>query len=192
MVTGLGDYCGTLTLEFAITKRNLTEAAVLVDPQRYTGSALTPKPTSVTILKRDGTTPLDLIEGLDYELSYRDNVGPGAATMVLTALEDSNLTGTIEVPFVIVKEEQARREEERVPQQAASSTGSKGAGGTQGGATSSQQVGGQLIRTSRSLPKTSDATTLPLVALAVAGVALVLLGLMHKDGSRPLSERHQG
>lgn len=58
---------------------SLANAKVTVASQTYTGSALTPKPT-VTL---DGAT---LALDTDYEVSYRDNVNAGMATLVVTGI----------------------------------------------------------------------------------------------------------
>ena len=55
---------------------DISEAAVTVGRQRYTGKAVEPKPT-VTL---GGAV---LAEGTDYELSYEDNVGIGTATVTV-------------------------------------------------------------------------------------------------------------
>ncbi|MBR5336680.1 MAG: hypothetical protein IK152_01720, partial [Lachnospiraceae bacterium] len=65
----------------------------------YTGSALTQNP-KVTV---DGTV---LSEGVDYTLSYANNVNVGTATMTITGIGD--YTGTKDVPFKILKASQAK------------------------------------------------------------------------------------
>ena len=81
---------GTLT----IVPKSLDD--VTVDPigkQLYTGKGLRPKPRL-----RNGNT--ELIEGLDYTLSYRGNVGPGRGEIIVTG--KGNYTGERTIPFDIV------------------------------------------------------------------------------------------
>ncbi|MCR5503949.1 MAG: InlB B-repeat-containing protein [Lachnospiraceae bacterium] len=45
----------------------------------------------------------ELSEGIDYEISFRNNIKPGTATMILTALEDGDYAGMKKQTFLIKK-----------------------------------------------------------------------------------------
>ena len=92
IVTGKGNYTGTITKTFAIAKRSISGATVSVATQTYTGKALTPKPT----VKVGSIT---LREGTDYTLSYASNVNVGTATVTITG--KGNYTGTRTATFKI-------------------------------------------------------------------------------------------
>ena len=92
IVTGKGNYTGTITKTFAIAKRSISGATVSVATQTYTGKALTPKLT----VKVGSIT---LREGTDYTLSYASNVNVGTATVTITG--KGNYTGTRTATFKI-------------------------------------------------------------------------------------------
>ena len=95
MVTGLGNFGGELRLDFVIFEREELTGAVIdpIEDQVYTGSELTPK---VTV--RLGETVLRL--GLDYGLSYANNVNAGTATVTVTG--NGAYQGTATANFTIV------------------------------------------------------------------------------------------
>ena len=92
IVTGKGNYTGTVTRTFTIIQRSISSATVSVATQTYTGSALTPKPT----VKVGSTT---LREGADYSLSYKNNTNVGTATVTITG--KGNYTDTRPATFRI-------------------------------------------------------------------------------------------
>ena len=72
---------------------SLTNAVVMnLNTQTYSGQAITPKPTVVI----DGKT---LVEGTDYQLSYKNNTNAGTATVTITG--KGNYQGTKEATFRI-------------------------------------------------------------------------------------------
>ena len=73
-------------------KVSISDADVTVAAATYTGKALEPAVT-VTL---GGRT---LVAGTDYTLSYKDNVGPGTATVTVTG--KGNFTGSKSVSFAI-------------------------------------------------------------------------------------------
>lgn len=76
----------------------LTASTITVDPvadQTYTGFAITPKP----VVKDAGDT---LEEGVDYTLSYSDNVEEGTATIIITGM--GGYSGTITATFTITEQ----------------------------------------------------------------------------------------
>jgi len=94
-LTGTGNYSGTKEVTFSITKRNISNVTVAaIETCYYDGAEKTPTP-EVT----DGD--LTLVEGTDFEYSYRDNINAGTATLVLTGI--GNYGGTKEVAFTIIK-----------------------------------------------------------------------------------------
>ena len=86
---------GTLTIKPA----DLSAAQVSVDDQTYTGAPLTPTPT-VTL---GGAT---LAEGVDYTVSYQDNIEVGIATIAITGV--GNYVGQAVGRFAISSEEPAK------------------------------------------------------------------------------------
>lgn len=96
IITGTGNYTGTLVKNFTITPKALTDGMVsAIADQPYTDSAVTP---GVTVL--DGETAL--VEGKDYTVSYSDNTNVGTATATVTGT--GNYTGTVSKTFRITNE----------------------------------------------------------------------------------------
>lgn len=82
-------------LQFTINKLNLVDVTVSdVRDYKYTGEEITP---SVT-LTYDGYT---LKEGVDYNLTYKDNKNPGTATIVLEGI--NNCEGVVTKDFEITQ-----------------------------------------------------------------------------------------
>lgn len=82
MVTGIHDYKSERIVNFDIipVRRDIANATVdSINDIEYTGKAITPNLT----IKYDGT---ELIEGQDYQLSYKDNVKVGQAKIVITGI----------------------------------------------------------------------------------------------------------
>lgn len=102
ILTGKGRYTGTLRISFEIQKPEEPKKSIrdaIADPipvQEYTGRSIRPR---VTV--RDGAAILT--EHVDYVLSYKNNVEPGQAMVVLTGLGE--YTGTKEVSFEIISPE---------------------------------------------------------------------------------------
>ena len=83
-------------VNFTIVTKNIDEVTVApVADQPYTGEAVTPKLT-VT----DGAK--NLVEGVDYSVTYSENVNSGTATAKVTGL--GNYSGSASVSFVISEE----------------------------------------------------------------------------------------
>ena len=77
-VTGRGNYSGTKTTTFRIIGKDISNTTVnSIDTQRYTGDEIRP---SVTV--KIGTTVLQ--RNVDYTLTYRDNVEPGTASILIS------------------------------------------------------------------------------------------------------------
>lgn len=97
--TGIGAYTGTLTTTFDISAADLRQASVMMPNLVYTGSALTPQPTSVTY-GTDGIT-YALEQGVDYRIAgYTDNTDVGDATIVLQGM--GNFTGMLIADWKVV------------------------------------------------------------------------------------------
>ncbi len=93
-VTGRGNYSGTLTKTFTITKRSLDSMSLSYTSAVYTGSALTP----VVTVKANGKT---LTAGTDYTVSCSENTNAGTAAVTVTG--KGNYSGTLTKTFTITK-----------------------------------------------------------------------------------------
>jgi|GEM_PF-6914087 len=98
-VTGIGNYAGTKTLNFTITesqpqKISVADCTITLDKTVYTYDGSAKKPL-VTV--KHGTTIL--LNGLDYLVSYSNNINAGTATATITGI--GNYTGTASKTFVI-------------------------------------------------------------------------------------------
>ena len=94
-LTGKGNFSGTRTETFTITRAPISKATVgSVASRTYTGKAIKPAPT----VKRGTTT---LKKDTHYTLSYANNTKVGTATITITG--KGNYTGTKKVTFKVVK-----------------------------------------------------------------------------------------
>ena len=107
IVTGTNAYAGsTGTVTFKIQKPNIGTAdyAGKVTARRYTGKAVTPKPSLYVKLAGYGWVTLE--EGSEYEVvSYANNVEVGQATMTIKGI--GYFTGTATMEFSIVERQGA-------------------------------------------------------------------------------------
>lgn len=94
-IKGKGNFCGERTVQLQITGSNLLSKAKVskIAEQAYTGKEIKPEFTVSY-----GSTVLT--KGVDYTVSYRDNISAGSATVVLTG--KGNYTGEKKVTFKIV------------------------------------------------------------------------------------------
>lgn len=95
VLTGMGNYAGTRSVDFTIyAPVDLSAAAVIepIPPQTYTGSALTP---AVTVRVGEQT----LTEGWDYTVAYANNTNVGEATVTVTGRGD--YSGTASAVFTV-------------------------------------------------------------------------------------------
>ena len=97
-IAGKGIYAGELSYSFAIAPAGITADMISGVPSKMeaTGGQLMPEPT-VTF------NGVKLAEGKDYAVSYGENVGPGAGTVTVAAVEGGNFTGSVTVEFDIEK-----------------------------------------------------------------------------------------
>lgn len=94
-VTGIGNYSGSRSFNFKITKAKLSSATITgIKNKVHTGSA---RKLSLKV-KLEGTT---LKSGKDYTVSYKNNVNFGKATVTIKA-KGSRVSGTVKKTFNIV------------------------------------------------------------------------------------------
>ena len=92
VICGIGEYSGTMCVDFSITW-DISDATVTgVEDKDYTGSAITQKPTVYKFRVLD--------EGTDYTVSYENNTNVGTATMIITG--NGHYSGTKRVNFDIL------------------------------------------------------------------------------------------
>ena len=93
-VTGKGNYSGTITKQFAINPKALTDAMVTLSASSFTYNGSNQKPT-VTV--KDGTT--SLIENTDFTLTNAGGTAKGNYDITVTG--KGNYSGTITKQFAI-------------------------------------------------------------------------------------------
>ena len=94
-VTGRGNYTGTKTSTFRIIGKDLSNTKVSsIDTQRYTGEEIRP---AVTV--KIGSVTLQ--RNVDYTLTYRDNIRPGTASILITGA--GSYSGSKTVTFKIAQ-----------------------------------------------------------------------------------------
>lgn len=96
VVSGKGDYTGTVTKEFTITVKDLSQCTVMLSKSSYTYDGKAKEPT-VTV--KDGSRIL--AQNTDYIVSYSNNVNTGTAKVTVTGKE--NYKGTVTKEFTITK-----------------------------------------------------------------------------------------
>lgn len=94
--TANGNYTGTVSAPTGMTPAELTQPVVegLVESYEYTGNTIEPK---VTVM--NGETVL--VEGVDYTVTYSDNVEAGVGTVLITFI--GNYSGTLTLTFEIIE-----------------------------------------------------------------------------------------
>lgn len=93
-ITGEGDYTGTVETSFVILPADLANATVDMIPDHVrTGYPIEPDP----VVKLDGRT---LVKGVDYEVSYSENVNEGTATLMVKGI--GNCAGDTHATFQII------------------------------------------------------------------------------------------
>ena len=93
-ITGAGDYTGTVETSFVILPADLANATVDMIPDHVrTGYPIEPDP----VVKLDGRT---LVKGVDYEVSYSENVNEGTATLMVKGI--GNCAGDTHAAFQII------------------------------------------------------------------------------------------
>lgn len=99
-IEGIGRYNGTVTKSFKIGIKNIAKCSVSLSGTSftYTGSAINP---SVTVRVSSQNT-VKLRNGVDYTVTYANNIEPGKATVTIRA-KGSNYTGSIVKNYTIAK-----------------------------------------------------------------------------------------
>lgn len=92
IITGKGNYTGTVTKHFTINPRSISATKTSVGNVAYTGKALKP---SVTITYNNKS----LVLGQDVTVTYKNNVNLGTANVILTG--KGNFTGSKTITFTI-------------------------------------------------------------------------------------------
>ena len=100
IVKGKGNFTGTLTTTFKINKLKLSTATITLSKttMTYTGKALKPK---VTVKAKVDGKLVTLEQGVDYTVTYSDNVKAGTA--IVTVKGKGHFTGTEVLTFTIKK-----------------------------------------------------------------------------------------
>lgn len=92
-VMGINKYKGMTMDTFSIVATSISNASIKnIADQSYTGNEVTPKPT----ITFNGNT---LVEGVDYTLSYINNINKGTATITIRGI--GNFNSSITTTFVI-------------------------------------------------------------------------------------------
>ena len=93
IVTGKGNYTGSVEAKFNITAKALTASMVRdIAAQTYTGSPIVPELTV-----KDGETAL--FKNTDYTVEYKNNLNAGTATVILTG--KGNYSDSVSQAFTI-------------------------------------------------------------------------------------------
>lgn len=91
-LTGKGNYSGTKSVNFTISPASMSGANVYGSAETYTGSEIIHKQT----IKYN---EMILTEGIDYTVSYADNINAGMGLTKITGI--NNFTGTRNISFHI-------------------------------------------------------------------------------------------
>ena len=98
IITGIGNYSGNVEKTFTITPKSLDAMMLVQIPdQNYTGNPI--EPVNLT----DGNKAL--VNGVDYEVEYSDNVDAGTATFIVTG--KGNYTSSFNSSFTIIRQQAA-------------------------------------------------------------------------------------
>ena len=95
-IYGIGDYCGEIEKEFTILPRDINNVIIFAPlGETYKGTAITPDISA----SPDATYREHLVNGVDYTLTYENNINVGTAH--LTVRGKGNYTGEITFDFII-------------------------------------------------------------------------------------------
>ena len=95
-IYGMGDYYGELERDFKITPKNINDVLISDIPfQTYKGTAVTPDISAFI----DASYKTHLVNGIDYSLTYTDNINIGTASVKVTG--KGNYEGEITLDFII-------------------------------------------------------------------------------------------
>ncbi len=96
IITGKNNYTGERTIHFMIQQADLQNAEITLSETEYEADGEEKRPAAEVRLG-----DLLLREDTDYTLTYEDNVDPGTARAVITAVENGNFTGSSYAEFTI-------------------------------------------------------------------------------------------
>ncbi len=92
-VTGIGNFQGEKVLTYNITKGNVSNLTYsVIYTQSYTGEEVKPN-----LVIKNGSN--ELVEGVDYSITYSNNINVGTALITITGI--GNYTGKKEIKFSI-------------------------------------------------------------------------------------------
>jgi len=93
IVTGKGNYTGTITKSFSITPKNVSNLEITYDNVfEYTGNEITP-----AVILKNGSKAL--VKDTDYTITYKNNINAGKGELTITG--KGNYTGTVTKIFTI-------------------------------------------------------------------------------------------
>lgn len=95
------DYESVYAVAYAYGLPQYLYSDVFIEPQMYTGEELTPE-VSLKCIKVDKSY-LDLKQGVDYKVTYSDNIDAGIATAEITGLGTWTDTSSVTCNFVILE-----------------------------------------------------------------------------------------
>ncbi len=93
-ITGIGNYAGSITKNFTISVKSISDLTATLSTTSYTYDGIAKTP-DITVKNGENTLTL----GTDYTVSYINNTNPGTATVTITGI--GNYTGTITKTFTI-------------------------------------------------------------------------------------------
>ena len=97
-ITAIGDNCtGSISTTFEITPYEVTEPTVTLSEYDNIYTGLEKKPAPIIVV--NGTT---LLEGVDYDATYADNIYVGTASVTVTF--KNNYSGSYETTFEIIQD----------------------------------------------------------------------------------------
>lgn len=96
VINGINNYTGELTKNFSVVAKNVNDGLTIdsIEDYKWTGSPITP---GVNIKHGDYT----LVQGVDYTLTYTNNVNIGTATITINGI--GNYTGSKNITFNIIE-----------------------------------------------------------------------------------------
>ena len=103
IVTGKGNYSGSVTVPFQITKASIRNAVISdITPKKYTGNEI----RNVLSISYNGQGIYEYrgegsSEGKDYTAVFENNINPGTATITITGI--NNFKGTVTRTFTILE-----------------------------------------------------------------------------------------
>ena len=107
LITGHGKYVGTRQIRFRINGIPLSKTTLTIDgkstlpAKEYTGSSIEQTGYKLSYLANKGATPIELKEGVDYEVNYTNNVNAGTNKATMIFIGKGAYSGSIKKTFTI-------------------------------------------------------------------------------------------